>query len=163
MNNTTATKHHLAEIKRTLQLAAPVMIGMLASFSMNFVDTVMAGRLPEQEIAMAALATGGALWSAGLMLVIGILMAVQPSVAQLDGAGRYEEAGVVTRQGFWIALVLGLPFFTMLSNGGFILRWFAVDASIIPIAIEYLKALSWGAPAICLMLLLLPHHKPLPT
>lgn len=154
MNNTTAKKHHLAEIKRTLQLAGPVMIGMLASFSMNFVDTVMAGRLPQGEVALAALATGGALWSAMLMLVLGLLMAVQPSVAQLDGAGRFEEAGAVTRQGFWIALALGMPFFALLSNGGIILRALEVDPSIIPTSIKYLKALAWGAPAMCLMLLL---------
>jgi Na+-driven multidrug efflux pump len=37
-------KNHLAEIRRTLHLALPVIIGQLAVFSMNFVDTVMSGR-----------------------------------------------------------------------------------------------------------------------
>ena len=91
-----------------MQLATPVIIGQVAVFSMNFVDTVMAGRLPDKEIALAALGIGGAVWSSMLMFVIGTLMAVQPSVAQLDGADMKSEAAYQTRQAFWIALVLGV-------------------------------------------------------
>ena len=54
----TDKKNHPAEILRTLQLAIPVVVGMVASFSMNFVDTLMAGRLPDKEVALAAIATG---------------------------------------------------------------------------------------------------------
>ena len=61
-------KNHLAEIRRTLQLAIPVIVGMVASFSMNFVDTVMSGRLPERDVALAALGIGGAVWSADLVV-----------------------------------------------------------------------------------------------
>jgi len=130
------------------------MIGMVASFGMNFVDTVMAGRLPQKEIALAAIATGGAVWSAVLMFVIGMMMAIQPVVAQLDGANDRAEAGVATRQAFWIALIVAVPYVLILRSGGLVLQGMGVDASIIPTAIEYLDALSWGAPAICLLLLL---------
>ena len=68
-------KNHPAEILRTLQLATPVVVGMVASFSMNFVDTLMAGRLPEKEIALAGIATGGAIWSDVLIFFMGVLMA----------------------------------------------------------------------------------------
>mgnify|MGYP001024306576 CR=1 FL=1 len=142
------------EIWRTIKLAAPVMIGLFAGFAMNFIDTVMAGRLPEKEIALAALATGGALWSAGLMVVIGTLMAVQPAVAQLDGAGRQHEAGAVTRQGFWLALALCIPFFSVVYFGAGIMRLLDVDPLIIPTAQGYLKALAFGAPLMCMILLL---------
>ena len=87
MTSITSKKNHPAEIRRTLELATPVMIGLVASFGMNFVDTVMAGRLAEKDVALAALATGGAVWSAVLMFTLGILMAIQPTVAQLDGSG----------------------------------------------------------------------------
>lgn len=148
-------KHELwFEVRRTLELAAPIMIGLFAGFAMNFIDTIMAGRLPEKDVALAALATGGALWSAVLMLVIGLLMAVQPSVAQLDGAGEFERAGAVTRQGFWIALSLSPLFSLFLFNGGALLSWLQVDPAIIPVAVEYLQALAWGAPMLCMTLLL---------
>ncbi len=147
-------KNHLAEILRTLQLAMPVVVGMVASFSMNFVDTLMAGRLPDKEIALAGIATGGAIWSAMLMFVLGTLMALQPVVAQLDGAGNRPEGGAAARQGLWIALAVGIPYMLYLRSGGHLLQWMLVDADIVPTAIEYMDAISWGAPAICLLLAL---------
>ena len=150
----THKKNHPAEIQRTLQLAIPVVVGMVASFSMNFVDTLMAGRLPQKEIALAGIATGGAIWSAVLMFVLGVLMALQPVVAQLDGSGNRPEGGAAVRQGMWIALGLSVPFALVLLSGGNALQFMAVDAEIIPTAVKYMDALSWGAPAICLLLML---------
>ena len=154
MNSISTPKNHFAEILRTLQLAAPVMVGLVASFGMNFVDTLMAGRLPQKEIALAAIATGGAVWSAVLMFTIGLTMALQPVVAQLDGAGQHPQAGAAARQGFWISLTISIPFVLVLIFGNFLLEGISVNASIVPTAIEYLRALAWGAPAICLLLLL---------
>ncbi len=147
-------KNHRLEILRTMQLATPVIIGMVAGFSMNFVDTLMAGRLPEKEIALAAIATGGAIWSAVLMFVLGLLMALQPVVAQFDGAGKRSEGGVAARQAMWIALSVALPFILILLSGGKVLQWMAVDPELIPTAIKYMSALTWGVPAICLLLML---------
>ncbi len=130
------------------------MIGLVASFGMNFVDTVMAGRLPQKEIALAAIATGGAIWSAMLMFVLGLMMAIQPVVAHLDGAGDLRQAGANVRQGLWVALAVAIPYVVVLLNGELILRGMGVDPSIIPTAVVYLRALAWGAPAICVLLLL---------
>ena len=154
MNSITARRNHLAEIRRTLYLALPVIIGNVTGFGMNFVDTVMASRLENEEIALAALGTGGALWSAVLMFVLGTLMAVQPSVAQLDGAGERIRAGAVTRQALWIAVVLAGIFWFVLRSGDPLLHLFKVDEQIIPTAVGYLTALSWGAPAITVVLVL---------
>ena len=147
-------KNHTAEILRTLQLAIPVVVGMVASFSMNFVDTLMAGRLPDKEIALAGIATGGAIWSAVVMFILGVLMALQPVVAQLDGAGNRSEGGAAARQGMWIAIAISIPFVLILLSGGQLLQWMAVGEDIVPTAIRYMDAISWGAPAICLLLML---------
>ena len=147
-------KSHGAEVLRTLQLAIPVVVGMVASFSMNFVDTLMAGRLPDKEIALAGIATGGAIWSAMLMFILGVLMALQPVVAQFDGAGEQAKGGAAARQGMWIALLVSVPFVLFLRSGGPMLEWMAVGADIVPTAVVYMDAISWGAPGVCLMLML---------
>jgi MATE family multidrug resistance protein len=154
MNSIFNHKNHLAEIKRTLQLALPVIIGQLAVFSMNFVDTVMSGRLPERDVALAALGIGGAVWSSMLMFVLGTLMVVQPSVAQLDGARRHREAAAETRQALWIALALGVPFFLLCYLSEPLLTAFGISPEIVPTAAAYLRAMAWGAPGLCLVLLL---------
>ncbi len=150
----TTRRNHPVEIRRTLQLAAPVMIGQVAVFSMNFVDTVMSGRLPNRDVALAGLGIGGAVWSALLMFTLGLLMAVQPSVAQLDGAGRQIEAGAYTRQVFWVAATLSLPFWAICYFAEGFLTAFGIDQAIVPTAAGYLRAISWGAPGICLIFLL---------
>ena len=154
MNSIPKGKNHSAEIRRTMHLATPVIIGQLAVFSMNFVDTVMAGRLPDREIALAALGIGGAVWSAMLMFVLGTLMVVQPSVAQLDGAQMKSEAASQTRQALWIALVLGVPFWGLCYFSEPLLTWFRIDPLIVPQAAGYLRAVSWGAPGLSLVFLL---------
>jgi len=154
MTSINKQKDHPAEIRRTLHLAAPVIIGQVAVFSMSFVDTVMSGRLPNKEVALAGLGIGGAVWSALLMFTLGILLAVQPSVAQLDGAGRQEEAGAYTRQAFWIAAAIAIPYWAFCFYAEPFLTWFRIDPVIVPVAAGYLRALSWGAPGICLVFLL---------
>ena len=154
MQVTTKPRGHWREIGRTMKLAAPVIIGQVAVFSMNFVDTVMSGRLPNREIALAALGIGGAVWSSMLMFVIGTLVAVQPSVAQLDGAKMQSEAAYQTRQAFWIALGLGVPYWLLCHFSEPLLTAFRIDPAIVPHAAGYLRAMSWGAPGLCLVLLL---------
>jgi MATE family multidrug resistance protein len=149
-----AGRNHFAEIRRTLHLALPVIIGQVAVFSMNFVDTVMSGRLPNRDVALAALGIGGAVWSSMLMFVIGTLMAVQPSVAQLDGAGEQRRAAAQTRQALWIALALAVPFFVLCFFSESLLTAFQIDPAIVPTAAAYLRAMAWGAPALCLVMLL---------
>ena len=154
MDSITKHKNHPAEIRRTMHLATPVIIGQVAVFSMNFVDTLMAGRLPDKEIALAALGIGGAVWSSMLMFVLGTLMVVQPSVAQLDGAQMKSEAASQTRQAFWIAVALGIPFWFVCYFSEPLLTLFRIDPVIIPNAVGYLRAVSWGAPGLCLVFLL---------
>jgi MATE family multidrug resistance protein len=154
MSSITKGRNHLAEMRRTLHLALPVIIGQLAVFSMNFVDTVMSGRLPNREIALAALGIGGAVWSSMLMFVLGTLMVVQPSVAQLDGALKRREAAAQTRQALWIAVAMAVPYFLLCYFSEPLLSAFRIDPAIVPTAAAYLRAMSWGAPGLCLVLLL---------
>ena len=49
---------------------------------------------------------------------------------------------------------MSVPFVIILSSGGLLLQLMSVDAEIIPTAVKYMDALTFGAPAICLMLLL---------
>jgi len=140
------------EIRRTLLLAGPLIVGQLTSFGMNFVDTVMAGRLGQVDL--GAIAIGSSVWAAGLLFVLGVLMSVSPAVSQLDGAGRRRQAGEMTRQALWVALALAVLLALSARNAGWVMRALSVDASVSGMALGYLKAMSWGAPAMTLALVL---------
>ncbi|MEN1727983.1 MAG: MATE family efflux transporter [Pseudomonadota bacterium] len=140
------------DVARTLVLAGPLVVGQLTNFGMNFVDTVMAGRI--STVDLGAIAVGSSVWAAGFLFVLGVLMAVSATVSQLDGAGRTSQVGEFARQALWLSLGLGiLLFFAMRSSGG-LMRWIDVDADVAGVALGYLDAISWGAPALCLMMAL---------
>ena len=70
----------------TLKLGIPVVIAQILLISMQFVDTVMAGHVSAGDLAALGIAT--ALFHPLLLLIIGILMAVTPMVAQLKGSQK---------------------------------------------------------------------------
>jgi len=140
------------EIGRTLILAAPLVIGQMTSFGMTFVDTVMAGRIGTVDL--GAIAVGSSIWAAGFLFVLGILLAVSATVSQLDGAGRQHQVGEFTRQALWLSFLLGLLLFLGMRSTGPIMRAIEVEPAVATLALEYLRAVSWGAPALCVMMAL---------
>jgi len=140
------------EIRRTLVLAGPLIVGQLTSFGMNFVDTAMAGRIGALDL--GAIAVGSSIWAAGFIFVLGVLMSVSPAVSQLDGAGLRERAGEMTRQALWIALALGGLLFVAARSAGAVMRLLEVEPAVAELAMGYLHAMSWGAPALTLAMAL---------
>lgn len=140
------------DVVRTLILAGPLVVGQLTSFGMNFVDTVMAGRI--STVDLGAIAVGSSVWAAGFLFALGVLMAVSATVSQLDGAGRNRQVGEFVRQSLWLSLGLGVLLFFAMRSTGWLMRWIEVDTAVAAVALGYLDAISWGAPALCLMMAL---------
>ena len=90
------------EVVATFVLALPIVIGQLLTIAMNVIDTVLAGHLGTRVL--AAVAMGNQVWVLALLIVIGVMLAVTPAVAQLDGAGRRAEVSAVFRQALWLAM-----------------------------------------------------------
>lgn len=135
-----------------MRLAGPLIAGQVATLAMNFVDTVMAGRLSAE--ALAAVALGGAIWSSLFLFVIGTLSALSPWVAQLAGAGAFSEVAPPARQTAWIAGALGGLTILVLWRADALLALFDVQPEVLPLAAGYLEALAWGVPGIFLYMLL---------
>ncbi len=135
------------EAVHTLKLGLPVIAAQLLQMSMNFVDTVMAGNLSAE--ALAAVAVGGAVFIPFIMLAAGIMMAITPIVAQLYGARNIQEIGINARQGLWLSQLLAVPVFFAIRNLGIVMEFLDVTQEIIPVAIGYLQAISWGIFPLC--------------
>ena len=130
----------LVEFRRLGVLAAPIVIAQLSHMGMGVADAVMAGRLSATDLAGVTL--GGNFYWPTMLLLSGIVMAVTPSVSQLNGAGRAADAGAVVRQALWIAVCGGVLLMLLLRNAEPAYRLFGVDERAIPVAVGYLKAAS---------------------
>jgi MATE family multidrug resistance protein len=137
----------LEEAQATARLGAPLIVAQLAQVSITFVDTVMAGNLSAKDL--AAVAVGANVWMPMWVTSLGLLLSVTPSVAQLFGAGKYAEAGHCVRQGLWLSQAAAIASIIIVRNAEPLLWWLGIAPEIVPTAVGYLNAISWGIPAIC--------------
>ncbi|HET9031646.1 MAG TPA: MATE family efflux transporter [Dokdonella sp.] len=137
----------LSEFSATILLAAPLVLGQLSAIGMNLIDTVLAGHLDAHTL--GAVALGSNVWVLAIITIIGIMMALQPSIAQLRGAGRNDEIGAVFRQALWLAIPLGIGLgFAAAFLGPLLFGLIGVDADLIADATSFMRAIAWGAPAL---------------
>ena len=131
-----------AECAALLHIGAPLMATQVIQMAMGFFDTVMMGRVGPTELAAVAIGTG--LWHTLFLFALGILMALSPTVAHLHGAGQSGAIAPVVRQSLWLAVALGALCFAALHYSAVLLTAVGVEPAIIPVAHDYLRALSWG-------------------
>ncbi|WPM85742.1 MATE family efflux transporter [Apirhabdus apintestini] len=135
----------VAEARQLLALAIPVILAQVAQTAMGFADTVMAGGYSATD--MAAVAIGTSIWLPAILFGHGLLLALTPVIAQLNGSGRRERIAPQVRQGFWLAGFVSLIIMIVLWNAGYIIRsMHNIDPKLADIAVGYLRALLWGAP-----------------
>ncbi len=135
------------EFDATIRLAAPLVLGQLSAIGMNLIDTVLAGHLDAHTL--GAVALGSNVWVLAIITIIGIMMALQPSIAQLRGAGREGEIGAVFRQALWLAVPLGIGLgFASAFLGPLLFGLIGVEASLVADATSFMRAIAWGAPAL---------------
>jgi len=135
------------EIRATVKLALPLIAGQLSAVGMSAVDVALAGHYNAHTL--AAVAVGANVWLLGLVSAVGVMMALSPSVAQLDGARRRGEIGPLFRQSLWLAAALSLLLWFGARHAGPLLSLLGVDPGLRVDAQAFLHALSWGAPGLC--------------
>ena len=136
---------YFSEARQLLALAIPVILAQVAQTAMGFVDTVMAGGYSATD--MAAVAIGTSIWLPAILFGHGLLLALTPVVAQLNGSGRRERVALQVRQGFWLAGFVSVLIMIVLWNAGYIIRsMHNIDPALADKAVGYLRALLWGAP-----------------
>lgn len=132
------------EVAALLRLAAPLVGGQIALMGLNFIDTVMAGRLGASTL--AAVGVGSSVWSSANLFLLGTLMALPAFVAELDGAGRRRRIGPLARQAVWVGAGLGVLVVGVLAFFEPVLELLRVQPEIVPTTQAYLRSLCWGIP-----------------
>ena len=136
------------EVRTTAVLASPLVAGHLSTGLIGFVDTVIAGH--HGTATLASVSIGTAMFWLPMMIPMGTLMALPPSVSQLDGAGRRDAIGPLFRQSLWLAAALGALLFAFLSLGVLALGPMGIAPEIRPGAADFMHGIRWGVPALTL-------------
>ncbi|MFN7136012.1 MAG: MATE family efflux transporter [Thermomonas sp.] len=134
----------------TARLAAPLAAGHLSHGLVGFIDTVVAGH--HGTATLASVSIGAALFWLPMLAPMGTLMALPPSVSQLDGGDRRDEIGPLFRQALWLAALLGVLLFGLMTLLPLALRPMGIAPDIVPGATAFLHAIRWGIPGFTLYL-----------
>ncbi len=92
------------ELPTLARLGLPVMLGQLGIMSLHTVDTLMLGQYGVTELAAASLGTQWIFVT--LTIGMGIIMGIDPLIAQAHGGKKKDEIALTLHRGLLIALVV---------------------------------------------------------
>jgi MATE family multidrug resistance protein len=136
------------ELRPMLALALPVVIAELGWVSMQIVDTLIVGRLGADAIGAVGLASS--LFIAAAVFAMGLLLGLDPLVAQAFGAGRIDECHHWLIAGVWLALLASLPIMAAVYAMNASLSVWGLPAGVLVLAQPYLHVLNWSIPPLLL-------------
>lgn len=125
-----------------LALAAPVIIAELGWVAMGIVDTLIVGRLGPDAIGAVGLAS--ALFIAVAVFAMGLLLGLDPLVAQAYGAGRIEECHHWLVAGVWLAVLVTPPIIGAVYLINVSLPLLGLPAGVLVLARPYLAVIGWS-------------------
>jgi MATE family multidrug resistance protein len=131
-----------------LRLAWPVTVAQLATMANGVIDTVMAGHYSARALAVVGL--GSAIYMSIFVALMGILIALSPTIAQHHGAGRADAITHDVRQGFWLAAFIILLSEPLLAFPGPLIALSGMQPEVAAEVRAYLSVLMWAMPAMML-------------
>lgn len=113
------------------------MAAQLLQMGNGIVDTLVAGRLGQTELAAGGI--GAAMVFATLLVCIGLMAGLSPTVARRLGSGGVDDIGHVFRQGMWLGALLGVVAVVALIGLSTRLQDFGFDPVLVPALDGYLS------------------------
>jgi MATE family multidrug resistance protein len=127
------------------RLCLPIVGVNLGMMLMGTADSIMVGHLSASALAAVAL---GNVYSFAMVIVgIGVLLALDPVLAQALGAGEPEAFAIGVQRGLVLSIVLSIPIALALLAAAPVLRLFDEPPEVVPLAAQYCIRLIPGIPA----------------
>jgi len=131
-----------------LNLATPVIIAEVGWVTMGIVDTLMVGDLGPEAIGAVGLAS--ALFIAVAVFAMGLLLGLDPLVAQAYGAGRIDECHHWLVAGVWLAMLATPPIVGLVYLLNYALPLARLPQEVVALAQPYLEVVGWSLPPLLL-------------
>jgi len=136
------------EFRPMLSLAAPVVIAEVGWVTMGIVDTLMVGPLGAAAIGAVGLAS--MLFFAVAVFAMGLLLGLDPLVAQAYGARRIDDCHRWLIDGLWLSALISIPLVGCVLAVSASLPAWGIAADVLALAQPYLTILAWTLPFLLL-------------
>jgi MATE family multidrug resistance protein len=125
------------DLRALISLAVPVVTVQLGFMTMGLIDTIMVGHLSSQ--ALAAVALGNIYVVSTCSLGMGVLLSLDPLVAQAVGGRDQRAVSRAVYRGLIIAFLLSIPTSLVLVPGEALLGLLGQPDSVVPISSGYAR------------------------
>jgi MATE family multidrug resistance protein len=132
------------EAAKLTALSLPIVLTNVGGILIQTTDVVMIGWLGPSELAASALATSVRFFL--FLFMVGLITAIAPMIAQVRGVrpNAVRDVRRTVRQGFWVALIAGLPACVLLWRIDLILGALRQSPDLIALAVPYAQAAMFG-------------------
>jgi multidrug resistance protein, MATE family len=125
-------------MRAMFKLSVPIVVAQVGMMTMGAVDTMMVGRISGESL--AAVALGNLYYFAVVVFGMGILMALDPVIAQAVGARDNPAISRGMQRGLLLAAVISVPTMLLLLPGEALLSLLRQPEGVIPVAAQYARA-----------------------
>ncbi|GAA4277756.1 MATE family efflux transporter [Aquimarina mytili] len=130
------------EFRYNLELAAPVMMGMLGHTLVALVDNIMVGQLGTAEL--AAVSLGNSFMFIAMSLGIGFSTAITPLVAEADAENNFRNGKSAFKHGLFLCTTLGVVLFLMILLAKPLMYLMKQPIEVVELAIPYLDLVAFS-------------------
>jgi MATE family multidrug resistance protein len=131
-----------------LALATPVVMAELGWVTMGIVDTIMVGDLGASAIGAVGLSS--MLFVSVAVFAMGLLLGLDPLVAQAFGARRLDECHRWLVDGIWLGVLVTLPMVGVIFGMNATMHLWGLPAEVLALSQPYLAILTWSLPPLLL-------------
>lgn len=130
------------EVKHTLKLGWPIVLGNMTQITLGIIDSAMVGAIHSSQLAAAAFVNN--LITLPLVLAIGLTTAVSPLVASAMGEGQPDKPLRILFNGGLIVTGMALLFAIGIHLGVDMVYYFGQDRIVADLSKPYLIWMGWG-------------------
>jgi MATE family multidrug resistance protein len=142
----------LRELRPTLSLAVPIIIGQVCQILMGVTDSMMIGHAG--TVPLAASAFGGNVFNVFYVLGIGLMLPVSIFVSRAHGAKSPEECGEYLRHGLALALGFGVVETALMAGLSFAMGFFRQPPEVVAIVNPFFGLIATSLTPVLVYLVL---------
>jgi MATE family multidrug resistance protein len=130
------------EIKLTLKLGWPIILGNITQMSLGIIDSAMVGAIHSSQLAAASFVNN--LIALPMVFNLGFTMAISPLVAAAQGEGDLDKPLKIAYNGLWVAGIIAIFFGLVLHFNSGIVYKLGQDDIVANLSENYLIWMVWS-------------------
>ena len=135
-------KNYTIEFKRNLQLAWPIIVGLLGHMMVGVADNVMVGKLGTAEL--AAVSLGNSFLFLAMSFILGYSTVITPLIAAADSTHNIKEGRSVLKNSLIVLTVLGFLTLSILFFAKPLMQLMQQPKEVVELAIPYFNLVAYS-------------------